>query len=163
MSLTTLLSDAGLGMYTEKFASLGLPLEQVLDQSPAELDSLTQSVNMLKGHAVKFKKSIADIKKGVPDKRAKLTEAPRTPIPPRKEQKPSKPEDNTSAKMLKVEVARTLASLGNLSEFKQSLRSFRDSVMQVDLPSQRRVLEDIEALQKYYRSLDLVGAGELDC
>jgi hypothetical protein len=159
----SLLSDAGLGMYAGKFTSLGLTLEQVLDQSPAELDSLTQSVDMLKGHAVKFKKSIVDIKKGVPDKRAKLTETPSTLMPPRKEQKPSKPEDNSSAKKLKVEVARTLASLGNLSEFKRSLSSFRDSIMQVDLPSQRRVLEDIEALQKYYQSLDIVGTSELDC
>jgi len=157
-----LLSDAGLGVYAEKFRSLGTTLEQVLEMTPAELDALTLSVCMLKGHAVKFKKCIADAKKDTPDKRLKQHEVIQPPnkpnvpsLTPRKEHKPQRAPDTGIAQQLKTEVDRALAPLGNVADFKDALTAFKETVMKIDIIAHRRALEDIEALQRHYQAQDL--------
>lgn len=166
MSLSTHLAGLGLGKYTEKFKALGVELDQVLVCSPPELDTLMKSANMLKGHAVKFKKSITDLKKAQPDKKS------------------LRPKDNESSSVgrgipsplikqpvagqsgvldqIKDEISQSLSTLNRISEFKVSLDSIRGSIFSIDLNSFTRALDEIEALQNYYKSIGLSSSMEIE-
>jgi hypothetical protein len=169
MSLSAVLIEAGLAAYTDKFKAIGVSLEQVLEQSPPELDALAVSANMLKGHAIKFKKCIADLKKTSPDKRAMSSEvsAPAAPMqkestPLTKELTPVKSSQSGVVDQLKGEITRSLGILGFIAEFKLGLDSFRDTILQFDVESYRRALDDIESLQSYYRVLGQCSAMDIE-
>jgi hypothetical protein len=169
MSLSAVLFEAGLGAYADKFKAIGVSLDQVLEHSPPELDALAVSANMLRGHAIKFKKCIADLKKTTPDKRAVPTEvsAPTTPgqkeaTPLMKELAPVKSSQSGVVDQLKGEITRSLGILGFISEFKLGLDSFRDTILQFDVESYRRALDDIESLQSYYRVLGQGSAMDIE-
>mmetsp|Transcript_19692 Transcript_19692/g.36247 ORF Transcript_19692/g.36247 Transcript_19692/m.36247 type:complete len:174 (+) Transcript_19692:886-1407(+) len=172
MSLPALLNELGLGVYSEKFRAISVTMEQVMEASPNDLDALCSSANMLKGHAVKFKKGVADLKKTSPEKRPKPVEqAQQTPpvrkepsSPPlsRKEQTPVKPVENGIVDQLKAEINRSLGVLNSISEFKLGLDSFRETILGFDLEAYRKALDDIEALQNYYKSIGVSTSMDLE-
>jgi hypothetical protein len=160
MSLTAILMETGLGVYTEKFKTLGTSLDTVLELSPADLDALVHRANMLKGHAVKFKKCIGDLKKTSPDKRPKqLTEASSSVSAP--EPVLVKPE-NRVLEHMHEEIARSFGVLHSIAELKLGLSNFRETILQFEVESYMKAIDDIEDMQKYYTALGLVSSMDIE-
>lgn len=151
-SIAEHLATLNLPQYQPRFAAEGITsVSQLLPLSEGELDAKLAALGLLKGHAIKFRLSLDPLRsRGLqstplrtqPVTPAKPVTTPVRPVPAR-----PPPEDTP----LMIETQKITAKLVEIDSLKAAISNSKAAILNLDVESYRRVLDQIEALQRSLR------------
>jgi hypothetical protein len=166
MDLKSYLENLSLGVYAPIFSERGYDsISQLTHLTNAQLDQLFQSLSLLKGHAIKLRKSIEMSRAAEPPpvKKAKVIET--SPMKPEvRSFKPAATLPQPGTIMMK-EAERLAAKLTDIANIREDYQRAKDLVLSIDIEKYRRMLDEVvsvqDALAKTWRP-DLPIEGEYE-
>jgi hypothetical protein len=149
-SIADHLVTLNLPQYQSRFAADGISsVTQLLPLSESELDAKLAALGLLKGHAIKFRLSLETIRsRGTQP--APVRSQPATPVKPTPTPTPVRPvskppiEDNP----LMLETQKITAKLVEIDSLKEAINASKTAILRLDVEAYRKVLDQIEALQR---------------
>jgi hypothetical protein len=135
VTLESFLSEIGLEKYLPALSSAVSSVEQLQTYDDAKLNEVVNTAQMLKGHAMKFKRRVEESKSG-----------PMAPV--------VKPSGSTPAAIQIVTIGNEstlLASkLHEIEMMKSDLDNFKKFIAGIDLEKYKTILGEIEEMQKIF-------------
>lgn len=147
MDLKSYLDSLSLGVYASIFAERGYTsVDQLTSLGNQQLDQLFTSLALLKGHAIKLRKSVEV---------TRAAEPPPTKKPKVQETSPIKPDTRVSKSstlpqpgtILMKEAERLAAKLADIESIREDYRRAKEKVLSIDIEKYRRLLDDVVAVQ----------------
>ena len=151
MSLSDYLAALNLSTYSPSLAAKGFTNVEDLTSLPElDLDSLFASVNMLKGHILKLRKSLDDSRRCEPSlvKKPRLDDSCQSFASKPTSPSPVKPPKSNSSGNLTKDVERLMAKLADIQETREDLERAKALVLGIDLERYRKALDQVEFIQK---------------
>ena len=148
MDLKSYLDNLSLGVYAPLFSDRGYDsIGQLTALTNPQLDQLFQSLSLLKGHALKLRKSIemSRAAEPAPTKKAKFLEVP----PTKPEVKAFKPAATlpSPGTILMKEAERLTAKLTDIENIREDYRRAKDLVLSIDVEKYKRMLDEVVSVQ----------------
>jgi len=152
-SIADHLASLNLPQYQPRFIADGIThVAQLLPLSEAELDAKLAALGLLKGHAIKFRLSLETIR-GRGTQSAPVRSQPVTPVKPTPTPTPVRlpPKPPVEDNPLMLETQKITAKLVEIDSLKEAINASKTAILRLDVEAYRKVLDQIEALQRSLR------------